>query len=90
MMDKRQAQAEMKAENDSLRDVQIKLEGRVAKLQNRRDVAAPTKDSSEKSLPRVACLNTDSSVSEDDFDIGLKVIDRRQMREQMKTEIESL
>jgi cell division protein FtsB len=94
VMETCQAQAEMKAENDSLRDGQIMLEERGAKLQNRRDVAAPTKDSSERNLPRVACLksepNTDSSVSEDDSDIGLKAIDRRQIREETKTEIESL
>jgi cell division protein FtsB len=94
VVDQRQVQEEMKAENVGLRDRRIKLEGSVAKLQNQRDVVAPNKDSIEKDLPRVAAFkpepNTDSSVSEDDSGIGLKVIDRREMREQMKAENASL
>jgi gas vesicle protein len=90
-----QAQEEMKATNDRLRNMKIKVEGSFAELQKRRDAFASNKDSSENDLPRVAAgckaePNPYSSVSDDDSDIGLKVIDRRQIREQMKAENESL
>jgi hypothetical protein len=86
-----QAQEKMKSANDRLGNMQIKVDESVAKLQNRRDGVAPNKDSSKNDLPRVAAgckaePNTDSSVSDDDSDIGLKLIDRRQMQEQIKAE----